>query len=123
MEATQVASRHSSTLAELIDLFPTLLDLAGLASVDGLEGTSLAPHIRSALSGSKEEVPEGKSFALTEFPRVSSGKARDDPNRKRNETHETLLARTRCCAPPRARWTVHSTPGRAVEGQRLRWGR
>ena len=26
---------------------------------------------------------------------VASGKARDNPNRKRNETHETLLARAR----------------------------
>ena len=31
---------------------------------------------------------------------------RCNPNRKRNETHETLLARARRCAPPRARWTV-----------------
>ena len=37
---------------------------------------------------------------------VSLCKARDGPNRKRNETHETLLARARRCAPPRARWTA-----------------
>ena len=30
---------------------------------------------------------------------------RDNPNRKRNETHETLLARARRWAPPRVRWT------------------
>ena len=29
---------------------------------------------------------------------------RYNPNRKRNETNETLLARARRCAPPRARW-------------------
>ena len=34
-----------------------------------------------------------------------SGKARDNPNRKNNETHETVLARSRRSAPPRARWT------------------
>ena len=28
-----------------------------------------------------------------------------NPNRKRNKTHETLLARARRCTPPRARWT------------------
>ena len=33
-----------------------------------------------------------------------SGKARDNPNRKKNETHETVLARARRSAPPRARW-------------------
>ena len=33
------------------------------------------------------------------------GNARDNPNRKRNETHETVLARVRRCAPPRTRST------------------
>ena len=28
-----------------------------------------------------------------------------NPNCKKNETNETLLARARRCAPPRARWT------------------
>ena len=33
------------------------------------------------------------------------GKARGNPNRKKNETHETVLARARRSAPPRhARW-------------------
>ena len=37
---------------------------------------------------------------------VSFGqKARDNPNRKSNETHEPLLARARRYATPRARWT------------------
>ena len=37
--------------------------------------------------------------------RKFSGKARHNPNRKRRETHETLLVRARRCAPARARWT------------------
>ena len=67
-ENGKVTRRHSSTLVELIDLFPTLLNLTGIPSVDGLEGVSLAPHIMAALGGLQEE-PKGKSFALTEFPR------------------------------------------------------
>ena len=41
------------------------------------------------------------SFDLCKF----MGNARDNPNRKKNETHETLLARARHCAPPHVPWT------------------
>ena len=34
--------------AELLDMFPTLLDVAGLAKVDGLEGASLRPQLTDA---------------------------------------------------------------------------
>ena len=36
------------------------------------------------------------------------------PYRKRNETHETLLARARRYAPPRARWTDHEVGDRVA---------
>jgi uncharacterized sulfatase len=36
----------SSSLAELVDLYPTLTDLAGLPRAEGLDGTSLAPVLR-----------------------------------------------------------------------------
>ena len=54
-----------------------------------------------------------------------SGKARDNSNRKRNETHETLLARARRCAPPRPHWTAmrscatESPTRRGGSGKRL----
>ena len=38
--------------------------------------------------------------------RVLSVRVCSNPNRKRNETHETLLALTRRCAPPPARWAA-----------------
>ena len=52
-------------------------------------------------------APSGK-VALVSF----GAEARGDPNRKRNETHVTLFARVRRCAPPRARWTGFIHRGR-----------
>jgi len=48
---------------EQIDLFPTLLDLAGIAPPAGLDGRSLAP----LLLGQREVDPE--AFAITEYAR------------------------------------------------------
>ena len=45
------------------------------------------------------------SFQRSVYVR-SSALARDNPYRKRNETHEPLLARARRCAPPRTRVLV-----------------
>lgn len=39
----KTAGQRTGALAELIDLFPTLIDLCGLPKAGGLEGTSLAP--------------------------------------------------------------------------------
>lgn len=40
------AGKRTSALAELLDLFPTLVDLCALPKPDGLEGLSLAPVLR-----------------------------------------------------------------------------
>ena len=36
----------TESLVELVDIYPTLVDLAGLPTVDGLDGTSLVPILR-----------------------------------------------------------------------------
>jgi iduronate 2-sulfatase len=40
------AGQHSDELAELIDLFPTLCDLAGIETPEFVEGTSLVPNLK-----------------------------------------------------------------------------
>jgi iduronate 2-sulfatase len=65
--------RHPDRLIELVDLFPTLIDYAGLISSDGtaelgteppLEGTSFAPLLR----GDAATLPM-KEYAYSQFPR------------------------------------------------------
>ena len=42
------AGGYASTVAELMDLFPTLVELAGLDMPDGLQGRSLVPVLQDA---------------------------------------------------------------------------
>ncbi|MSU53806.1 MAG: DUF229 domain-containing protein, partial [Opitutaceae bacterium] len=56
------AGKRTSSLVELIDLFPTLVDLCGLPAVAGLEGTSLAPVLRNPAA-------TVKPAAFTQHPR------------------------------------------------------
>jgi iduronate 2-sulfatase len=52
----------TKSLAELVDLFPTLTDVCGLKSSDKLDGVSLAPVLKDTSKGVKE-------VAFTQHPR------------------------------------------------------
>jgi arylsulfatase A-like enzyme len=53
----RIAPGHSDTPVQLVDVLPTLLDLAGLAAPDDLDGRSLAPAMRG------ETLPEHAAYA------------------------------------------------------------
>ena len=56
------AGSRSDSLVELLDLFPTLVDLCGLPKPDGLEGASLSPALR-------DPATPIKPAAFTQHPR------------------------------------------------------
>ncbi|MEM9160359.1 MAG: sulfatase [Verrucomicrobiota bacterium] len=55
--------KSSDSLVELVDLFPTLCDLAGIGIPEHVEGKSLVPILRNP----KKEL---RDFALTQYPLV-----------------------------------------------------
>lgn len=57
-----VQNRTSSGLVELLDLYPTLVEMCGLPAVDGLEGESIK-HLLA------DPRARGKSAAFTQHPR------------------------------------------------------
>lgn len=60
--ASSAGPGPTDSLAELIDVFPTLTELCGLGQPDGLQGTSLVPVLQNA------EV-RVKAAAMTQHPR------------------------------------------------------
>jgi arylsulfatase A-like enzyme len=58
----RTAGRSTAALAEFVDVYPTLCELAGLAIPDGLEGTSLVPVLREAKG-------PWKNAAFSQYPR------------------------------------------------------
>ena len=63
--AMKAKGRSSSALVELVDLYPTLCELAGLPQPEGLEGKSLAPLLN-------EPDQTWKKAAFSQFPRGST---------------------------------------------------
>lgn len=57
---------HTNALVELVDIYPTLLELCAMPVSDDLEGTSLTPLL------SRPDRP-WKTAAFSQFPRAASG--------------------------------------------------
>lgn len=74
------AGGRAAGLAELIDLYPTLVETCGLPPTAGLEGRSLGPQLRDASA-------PGKRFAVSQHPHPSYGKATHMGYAVRTATH------------------------------------
>ena len=59
-----VQGSKSTKPAELIDMYPTLLELAGLPAKDDLEGLSLAPQLADP------DAPRDRPAITNQLPRV-----------------------------------------------------
>ena len=66
----------SDALVELIDVFPTLMDLLGLQTPDGLPGTSFAPSLSDPHAGAKQAA-----FSQITFHRSTGRSVRTDRRR------------------------------------------
>jgi iduronate 2-sulfatase len=62
------AGGRATGLVELLDLYPTLVELGGLPAAAGVEGRSLVPQLR-------DPAAPGRQFALSQHPHPSYGKA------------------------------------------------
>jgi iduronate 2-sulfatase len=62
----KTAGRHSQSLVEFVDIYPTLAELAGLPLPKHLEGASLVPVLRSPTKAVK-------SAAFSQYPRPNQG--------------------------------------------------
>ena len=88
---------RSDALVELVDLYPTLAELAGLPAPAGVEGTSLVPLLRDA------NTP-WKSAAFSQWPKAIPGVGSDGMG------YSVRTARYRL-----TEWTVPDTTYRALE--------
>ena len=79
MAAQHVNSSGEScvAMAELVDMYPTLVELAGLPMDphETIDGTSLVP----AMLAPAAAAPHGKTLAFTQFPRCPQFKMEADP--------------------------------------------
>ena len=97
MPGQKAAGRKSASLAEFIDIYPTLADACGLPKPKDIEGVSLRPVLDNADA-------KVRPVAISQYPRTDAGKAlmgysiRDDRwrlvlwrNRADNTIHATEL--------------------------------
>ncbi|MES2466959.1 MAG: sulfatase-like hydrolase/transferase [Verrucomicrobiota bacterium] len=104
------AGTHSPAMVETVDLFPTLLELAGLPAPAGplkLEGTSLVPVLRDAAASVKDHI-------LHVYPRGARlGRA------IRTATHRLVEWKVPGASPDTAEWELYDYVNDPLETKNL----
>ncbi|MCB2074677.1 MAG: sulfatase [Novosphingobium sp.] len=99
--------RRSPRIVELLDLYPTIAELAGLAPPSHVEGRSLAPLLENPKAenwnhGALSQIGDGRSVRFGDWRYTEWGKdgvkgrelynLRDDPGEYRNLAHDAQFA-------------------------------
>ena len=72
---------HSGAFVELVDIYPTLVELAGLPQPKGLEGRSIVPVIERPHSWDGQTGPHNRDYAQSQFAHCCN-KGEADANRQ-----------------------------------------
>ena len=64
---------HSGAFVELVDIYPTLVELAGLPQPKGLEGRSIVPVIERPHSWDGQTGPHNRDYAQSQFAHCCPG--------------------------------------------------
>ena len=72
---------HSGAFVELVDIYPTLVELAGLPQPKGLEGRSIIPVIALPHSWDGQTGPHNRDYAQSQFAHCCPG-GEPDANRQ-----------------------------------------
>ena len=71
---------HSGAFVELVDIYPTLVELAGLPQPKGLQGRSIVPVIERPHSWDGQTGPHNRDYAQSQFAHCCRGEP--DANRQ-----------------------------------------
>jgi iduronate 2-sulfatase len=72
---------HSGAFVELVDIYPTLVELAGLPQPKGLEGRSIVPVLERPHSWDGQTGPHNRDYAQSQFAHCCS-RGEPDANRQ-----------------------------------------
>ena len=131
--APQTHGRHTGSLVEHVDLYPTLAEMAGLGPVDvaveAIEGSSYAVLFDAARTPDPEAAgalwASAANASFTQYPRCCTSKPAFDPAKPLGAQCNGGAAVHRCTSTPKANFTFMGYSMRTTEfryTEFARWG-